>query len=341
MRIRQAGSRASKSEESTRSTCFFASDLHGRTGLYQLLFDRMVDESPEAVFLGGDLLPSGTGRLASLDFDHRDFVNDFLGRRLEGLRSDLGAGYPRVFVILGNDDARAEEPAIMELGARGLLDYVHNRSTGFMGYSVYGYCFIPPTGFMLKDWEKYDVSRYVDPGCTHPWEGGRSVPVPDYEARYSTIRDDLERLVPEGDLGSSIFLFHSPPYETSLDRAALDGRMIDHVPLDVHVGSIAIARFIRKRQPLITLHGHVHESAAITGSWHEMMGATHMMSAAHSGPELAYQSWLTSCGAPRPSGLAGLLTAPILAPKEVLASMSASVTTCTSRRGPERSPVLR
>jgi Icc-related predicted phosphoesterase len=111
--------------------------------------------------------------------------------------------------------------------------------------------------------------------------------VSSHEANYTTIAGDLEKLVPEGDLSSSIFLFHSPPYRTSLDRAALDGRQIDHVPVDVNVGSIAIERFIRSRQPLITLHGHVHESASITGSWRDRIGRTHLFSAAHRGTELS------------------------------------------------------
>ena len=71
-----------------------------------------------------------------------------------------------------------------------------------------------------------------------------------------------------------------------LDRAALDGRMIDHVPLDVHVGSVAIRKFILSRQPRITLHGHIHESAAITGSWSQQLGDTWCLGAAHRGPEL-------------------------------------------------------
>ena len=84
-----------------------------------------------------------------------------------------------------------------------------------------------------------------------------------------------------------ILLVHAPPYQTKLDRAALDGRSVDHAPLDVHVGSIAVRRFIEARQPLLTLHGHVHESARLTGSWRERIGRTHALSAAHDGPELA------------------------------------------------------
>ena len=63
--------------------------------------------------------------------------------------------------------------------------------------------------------------------------------------------------------------------------------MVDHVPLDVHVGSIAVKRFIKNNQPTITLHGHVHESARLTGNWKDNIGKTLLFSAAHDGPELA------------------------------------------------------
>ena len=83
------------------------------------------------------------------------------------------------------------------------------------------------------------------------------------------------------------FFFIPPPYNSYLDRADLDGKLVDHAPIDVHVGSIAIQRFIKKKQPLLTLHGHVHESARLTGFWNERFGKTYSFTAAHDGPELA------------------------------------------------------
>ena len=82
-------------------------------------------------------------------------------------------------------------------------------------------------------------------------------------------------------------MFHSPPYQTALDRAALDGRMVDHVPMDVHVGSIAVQRLIEERRPMLTLHGHIHEAPRLTGTWRDQIGRTHAFTAAHDGPELA------------------------------------------------------
>jgi Icc-related predicted phosphoesterase len=101
------------------------------------------------------------------------------------------------------------------------------------------------------------------------------------------MKDDLDRLAGTHAVGDSVWLFHSPPHKTALDRAALDGVMVDHAPVDVHVGSIAIRRFIEARQPLVTLHGHIHESARLTGHWWERIGRTYAFSAAHDGPELS------------------------------------------------------
>lgn len=268
-------------------TCFFASDLHGRVERYQALFRAIRIEKPRAVFLGGDLLPSDLVALFKATRHPQDFVNDFLVKELTALQEALGSSYPQIFLILGNDDARFHEATFLDVSARGLWRYVHNQRVALEAFPVYGYSYVPPTPFQLKDWERYDVSRYVDPGCVSPEAGTRTVPMSDSEKRFSTIQKDLNVLAGQDDLSKAVLLFHSPPYQTRLDRAALDGKMIDHVPLDVHIGSIAIQRFIRKRQPLLTLHGHVHESARLTGAWRDQMGETLMFSAAHDGPELA------------------------------------------------------
>jgi Icc-related predicted phosphoesterase len=268
-------------------TCFFVSDLHGRRDRYDKLFAAIEQERPAAVFLGGDLLPHV---MASLDSDaplSHDFLDDYLLPGFTRLRRRLAIGYPRVFLILGNDDARVEEEVVREAGADGLWEYAHERRIPWGRLDVVGYAWVPPTPFRLKDWERYDVSRHIEPGCSAPEDGWHTVPVDEREIRFMTIRQDLERLTEATDPRRTVFLFHTPPYDTALDRAALDGKHVDHAPLDVHVGSIAVRRFIEERQPLLTLHGHVHESARLTGRWRERIGRTHAFSAAHDGPELA------------------------------------------------------
>jgi Icc-related predicted phosphoesterase len=215
-----------------------------------------------------------------------DFLRDVLWHGCAQLQNEMGEQYPRIFLILGNDDGKSPEADLLAGECEGLWQYVHNRCLEWEGYLIFGYAYVPPTPFMLKDWERYDVSRFVDPGCTSPEEGMYSIQISDDEKRWSTIQDDLKQLVEGQSLESAILLFHAPPYQTNLDRADLDGKMVDAAPLDVNVGSIAIQRFIKRRQPYITLHGHVHESARLTGSWQDRIGNTYCFSAAHDGPEL-------------------------------------------------------
>lgn len=262
--------------------CFFVSDLHGSESRYRVLAKKIREQPPDLVLLGGDLLPP---------LHSKPFINGFLFPLLRKLRDDLGSDYPPLWYIPGNDDAASEMEFLATPQTDSLFENLNMRKRQLNGYRFYGYAFVPPTPFQLKDWEKYDVSRYVDPGCLSPEEGLRTVPVAANRIRHSTIAQDLEKMANNDPQQKAVWLFHTPPYKSRLDRAALDGRMIDHVPLDVHVGSVAVRRFVEKSQPRCTLHGHVHESASITGSWQDQIGTTHCFSAAHAGDELALISF--------------------------------------------------
>jgi len=262
--------------------CFFVTDLHGHPDRYRKLFNAIIKEVPDVVLFGGDLLPHYLRQVEN--YEH--FVTDFILNELTAVKNKMGARYPEMLLILGNDDARSEEPFFKDGDKMGLIRYMNQRKFDIGETSFYGYSFIPPTPFRMKDWEKYDVSRYADPGCIHPTEGIRTVD-PEFDTEYSTIQKDIEAMTEGNNLDNAIFLFHSPPYKTHLDRAALDGQMIDHVPLDVHVGSIAIQRFIEEKQPRITLHGHIHESTRMTGVWKEQIGKTWAINGAHDGIELS------------------------------------------------------
>jgi Icc-related predicted phosphoesterase len=267
------------------SLWFFASDLHGQLSRYQKLFRSILRERPEVVLLGGDLLPNGFD--LQVNQSDKGFIDAVILKELMSLQESLQSNYPQVLIILGNDDPGSEVTSLLAGEKKGVWRYIHNRHVECGGVTVYGYACVPPTPFMLKDWERYDISHFVDPGCIPPQDGWLSVPSLSNEIRLNTIQSDLDNLTIGANLSDSIFLFHSPPYKTALDRAALDGMIIESAPIDVHVGSIAIRRFIEARQPRMTLHGHIHESPRLTGSWREQIGGTYICSAAHDGAELA------------------------------------------------------
>lgn len=260
--------------------CIFISDLHGKKNLYQRLFEIISKELPDGVFLGGDLLPGGF----SMDEDIGEFIQNFFLLNIKKIKKlDVTTKF---FVILGNDDPKIYESVFIEAADDNLIEYINSKTVPFNDLFVTGYPYVPPTPFQLKDWEKYDVSRYIDIGAISPENGMRSIKIPKDKIIYETIADDLKELSKNAPIGRTIFLFHSPPYRSFLDRADLDGKIIDHAPVDVHVGSIAIHRFIKQKQPFLTLHGHVHESTRITGYWKEKIGKTYSFSAAHDGSEL-------------------------------------------------------
>jgi Icc-related predicted phosphoesterase len=193
----------------------------------------------------------------------------------------------RFFIILGNDDPRIYEHIFIDADTKGILSYIHTKTIPWKHHFITGYSYVPPTPFLLKDLERYDISRFVDVGAVSPEKGRRTLPVPPDEVRYATIADDLETLSKNAPVEHTMFLFHSPPYASVLDTIDASGKMVDHAPLDTHIGSIAIQRFIAEKQPLVTLHGHAHESARLTGQWMQRFGKTYSFSAAHDGPELA------------------------------------------------------
>jgi Icc-related predicted phosphoesterase len=81
---------------------------------------------------------------------------------------------------------------------------------------------------------------------------------------FGTIEDDLKNF--ENKLLGMDFIFvsHGPPYNTLLD-------ITWH---GLHVGSTAIRQFIMRCQPLISLHGHIHEASKISKSCRDFIGKT-------------------------------------------------------------------
>lgn len=259
--------------------CYFVSDIHGSIARYNKLFAEIEREKPDAVFFGGDLLPHHY----VAQNDGQDILDDFLLNEFRRIKMSLGDKYPRVFLIMGNDDVRHTEPVFIDGQKKGFWEYLHFKKSTFGGHAVYGYTNVTPTPFRLKDWERYDIDFTLREGSLAPETGVHTTPVNVEEIKTRTIADDLRDLTGDDDLKQAILMIHTPPYKTNLDRLGWPG-----IPEENrHVGSLALRRLIEKRQPLLVLCGHIHESPAVTGSWKDKIGDTYCFSAAHNGPELA------------------------------------------------------
>lgn len=96
-----------------------------------------------------------------------------------------------------------------------------------------------------------------------PWHTPRELGEGEIYERLKALADQLE------DPARAIFNVHVPPYESSLDTAFEVDEELRYVtkggrPHEIATGSRAVRQVIEETQPLLSLHGHIHESRGVT-----------------------------------------------------------------------------
>jgi len=249
----------------------YTSDLHGN--FYDEVLQKGSKKNINSIIIGGDILPKENGDGFYLLKRQEDFIINYLIPKLEEFKKQYNKP---IYLMMGNDDFACNMDLLKEAEKQGLLKLLHNRTYNLTeDIKLKGYGYVPITPFSIKDWEKWDTwDRKLLNEVR--FDGYKSVK-DDYgfklesvdlrdEKIHDTIESDLEKLV-KGveyarkndleklakkveDVRKTVFVIHTPPYNTKLDITNMK-----------HVGSVAVRRFIEKYQPLATLHGHVHESA--------------------------------------------------------------------------------
>ncbi len=248
----------------------FASDLHGITPLYQALLDLAESNYSEIIILGGDLLPTlrEEGKYEEMILKQDHFIERFL---LPFFKKCLASQKNRkLFLIAGNWDMAYHSIFLNPLN--GLIDLNQKLFPLSDKYELIGYPFVPPTPFRPKDFEKMDDPSAPWPSQKEPsYTRSHKPPYPllpinptEYLKKSGTIQRDLQQLPKPKDLKRAIYIMHSPPFGTSLDMIAGG----------IHVGSRAIKAFIEEQQPLLTLHGHIHEAPEVSGKYFDRIGQT-------------------------------------------------------------------
>jgi Icc-related predicted phosphoesterase len=263
----------------------YTADLHGELEFYRAAGSSAVARQADALILGGDLCPGTPSASAvHLPGSQPEFLRNQLAPLLRACRRAHSA--LRVFAIPGNDDCQTILPVLDELSSQGLIENLHQRVATLGNFSLVGLAFVPPTPFSIKDFERHDL-----PGDTlRQPQLARCVlgtargfkPIEDFESYLQTLptlQDELERLPPT-DPGRTVAVIHGPPYQTRCD-VLFDGR---------HIGSQAVRRWIEQRQPLLTLHGHIHESPKSSGAFWDRIGATTVVNpgSEHTRPHLVF-----------------------------------------------------
>jgi Icc-related predicted phosphoesterase len=178
-------------------------------------------------------------RLAELDqsadtrtHTFQEVMLDGVQRWMDMAKEKLGGSGIRLFVCPGNDDEMEVDDVIrrsdmVELGEGHMVE-------------VDGFSMIS-TG-----WSNHT-----------PWNTHR-------EETEEKLADRIEAMASQvPDSSKAIFNLHCPPYKSGLDEApAIDAdlKLLHGGRALRPVGSTAVRAAIEKHQPLLSLHGHIHES---------------------------------------------------------------------------------
>lgn len=243
------------------------SDLHGNIPLYEELWRLAKEEEAGAIILGGDLF-SLTQPFYRRIQEQIEFTRSYLTPALRAFRSR----HPEktVFLLHGNTDWMTAVDVLDELAHESLVRLLHGRIQPLGGsHRIVGYAHVPPTPFLMKDFERLDLRNAPVPGqrMTSYRSDGLEIVVVDAEEHFRShpsIEEELETLPRPLSLSRTLYVFHSPPFGTGLD-VTRSGEI---------VGSRAIRDFIERHQPCVTLHGHVHEAPEMTGTYADHIGNT-------------------------------------------------------------------
>lgn len=171
---------------------------------------------------------------ATRDSAFRRAVVESIRRWVDLAEERLRGTGVRCFVTPGNDDYyEIDQP----LQGSDVVEFVEGRCIELEGHEMITTGFSNPT----------------------PWDSPRELPEP-------ALRDRIEQMYAQVSKPERLIaVLHPPPHGTDLDQApAIDADFrVQHTggqPRLTSVGSTAVRDFLLERQPLLGLHGHVHES---------------------------------------------------------------------------------
>jgi Icc-related predicted phosphoesterase len=139
----------------------------------------------------------------------------------------------KVYMAPGNDDHFEVDQVIEDSAA---IVNCNNKNVMLGDHEMVTFCWANPT----------------------PWNTPREKPDDELEPMLEELISKVK------DKSNAVFNFHVPPYGFAIDLAPeLTKDLIQAADRKIHVGSRAVAKMIEKYQPLLGLHGHIHESRGV------------------------------------------------------------------------------
>jgi Icc-related predicted phosphoesterase len=263
---------------------FFATDIHGSDVCWRKFLNAGTFHRADVLIMGGDM--TGKAMVPIVGSNGRWEVT--LQEQLHVLdgESDVQAmekrisdrGYYPVRVSPDQLTAMADDEALVDTMFRAEMLKGVERWMGIAVDKLKGTsirCIVSPANddifevdpiidrtpaVELGEGNRYDLAGFslISLGYANPtpWETWRELPEDQLRAR-------IDELVAEApDPRRAIFNFHAPPYNSNLDSAPKldqDMRYVAGGQALIPVGSTAVRESILHYQPVLSLHGHIHE----------------------------------------------------------------------------------
>jgi Icc-related predicted phosphoesterase len=250
----------------------YTCDIHASDTHFFSMLSVAEKEGVDCIMIGGDMVPHylpERARVGPIKAQTLYLENVFIPKLAE-FKDRTEA---KIFLDLGNDDFIYSR-RLLERYDGALFHLIHftkQRLTDEV--DVVGYMNVPPTPFMIKDWEKPD-------SVENPYIPGNPITVRGHISANGLLEDTVLDLSTEDTIERDlhelsglidrpfIFVSHSPPFNTPLD-VIYSGK---------HVGSVSIRDFIEKWSEkgclIAAFHGHIHESPKRSGSIQTKIGGT-------------------------------------------------------------------
>jgi Icc-related predicted phosphoesterase len=232
-------------------------DIHQMPSKWKLLVKEAIAQKPDVLAIAGDLLPKDRGIPEQMNF------HDSLFKYAKQIRN---AGI-EIVLTLGNDDNINFVPYMRDGEEKDLWHYLQDSFCEVQGYRFVGMPYVPDHPFGYKQWVRgetrdnlrIDTLQLGEPLMLNA--DNEFHPISDY-ANWLSVQDTLDEKLEwlarqVKDMSKSIWLIHAPPSLCGLDVC---------VGLR-EVGSETVLKFITRHQPLLTIHGHIHESPVYSGRW--------------------------------------------------------------------------
>ena len=276
--------------DNKKTRLFFTTDVHGSTVVFKKFINSAKFYDAQVIILGGDMV--GKMIVPLVEQANHNYRANYLGKvydvtsgtELEHLEDTLeNSGLYPLRVSPEEVKAFETDKSLVEkrfglLASERVAKWLQIADERLRGTGIR--CFVQPGNddpyeidavFKQSDFVKNvdetivmldDDHEMISVGAANqtPWHCPRDLPEDELTRRIEGVTGQLK------NTANAIFNLHVPPYDTNLDVAPeIDENLTPKLSLSggfkmISVGSKAVRAAIEKYQPLVGLHGHIHES---------------------------------------------------------------------------------